>query len=767
MLRTLTTILLGLLGLLGAAEPTWSAAWIAPPEQAGANAWIAYRGTVDLAQVPSQATVRIACDSKYWLWVNGRLVVFEGQLKRGPTPQDTYFDRVDLAPHLTSGRNTLAILVWHFGKAGFSHQPSGMAGLVVEGDGPLASLRSGTTWRARRHPAFGQTQDEPNFRLPESHVRFDARQDLTGWTEPAYDDQSWPAAVALGTPPCAPWNRLVERPIPLWHDGGLTPYPVTTPALPTSGEALTITAKLPANLQVTPWLDVEAPAGLTIDIRTDHFLGGGPPNVRSEYITRAGRQQFESPAWFNGHEVRYTVPAGVRVLGLQYRETRYDADVVGRFASSDPDLDRLWAKSLRTLQVTMRDTYMDCPDRERAQWWGDAVNELGEAFYVFDAQRGPLLARKGMLELAAWQRPDGSLFSPVPAAQRTGPTDKRQGVWDKELPQQMLASISWYGFALYHRYTADDATIATVYPAVRRYLAIWKQGADGLVEHRRGGWDWADWGSHQDVPVLDNAWFALALRGAMEMAPLAGHPEDVAGYQARLTALTAGFDAAFWRGDAYRSPGKKGPTDDRAQAMAVVAGLAKPAYFSAIRAILQREEHASPYLEKYVLEALCLMDAPDEAVVRMKRRYAEMLASPLSTLWEGWGIGAKGFGGGTANHAWSGGPLTILSQYLAGVAPGSPGWASAVIRPRPGSLATCSATVPTPRGSITVTTTRQATGGTLIVTLPEGLPATISPPVPAGVLPRLQGPTAAQGGDGTPDRPWQVTGGTWTITWGS
>lgn len=31
---------------------------------------------------------------------------------------------------------------------------------------------------------------------------------------------------------------------------------------------------------------------------------------------------------------------------------------------------------------------MDCPDRERAQWWGDEVNELGEAFYVLDPRVG-------------------------------------------------------------------------------------------------------------------------------------------------------------------------------------------------------------------------------------------------------------------------------------------------------------------------------------------------------------------------------------------
>ena len=63
----------------------------------------------------------------------------------------------------------------------------------------------------------------------------------------------------------------------------------------------------------------------------------------------------------------------------------------------------------------MRDNYMDCPDRERAQWWGDEVNELGEAFYALDP-RGWQLAVKGIYELMNWQRPDGIIASPVPSA---------------------------------------------------------------------------------------------------------------------------------------------------------------------------------------------------------------------------------------------------------------------------------------------------------------------------------------------------------------
>ncbi|MFP4367340.1 MAG: hypothetical protein ACOCU3_00265 [bacterium] len=46
----------------------------------------------------------------------------------------------------------------------------------------------------------------------------------------------------------------------------------------------------------------------------------------------------------------------------------------------------------------------------------------------------------------------------------------------------------------------------------------------------------------------------------------------------------------------------------------------------------------------------------------------------ITTLWEGWGIGRSGYGGGSANHAWSGGGLTILSQYVAGIYPVEPAY---------------------------------------------------------------------------------------------
>ena len=41
------------------------------------NQWIAFRKDLSLDEVPSSAPARISVDSKYWLWVNGKQVVFE------------------------------------------------------------------------------------------------------------------------------------------------------------------------------------------------------------------------------------------------------------------------------------------------------------------------------------------------------------------------------------------------------------------------------------------------------------------------------------------------------------------------------------------------------------------------------------------------------------------------------------------------------------------------------------------------------------------
>jgi hypothetical protein len=86
----------------------------------------------------------------------------------------------------------------------------------------------------------------------------------------------------------------------------------------------------------------------------------------------------------------------------------------------------------------------------------------------------------------------------------------------------------------------------------------------------------------------------------------------------------------------------------------------------------------------------------------MKERFRSMVESDLTTLWEGWGIGSEGYGGGTYNHAWSGGGLTLLSQYVAGVEPLEPGYAKVRIKPQLGPLNQVEARIETATGLLSV-----------------------------------------------------------------
>lgn len=690
----------------------WKAVWINSEHgQSQKNSWLGYRKVVDLSAVPSVMKARIAVDSKYWLWINDQLVVFEGGLKRGPSPSGTYYDVVDLVPFLKQGKNTIAVLVWHFGQNGFSHLNSGTAGLLFDAQAPGINILSDATWQCFVYDAYQETEAPfPNYRLPESNIRFDARKEKTDWYKSTFNG-ILPQAQPFVSAGQAPFGELVERPIPLWKDYGLSAY--TEVRRSATGD--TIYCKLPYNCHITPYLKVKASAGQSIEMKTDDYKGGNAYNVRAEYITREGIQEYESLGWMNGHEVYYILPKGIEVLDLKYRETGYNAEFTGSFQCNDPFYNELWKRSARTLYVTMRDTYMDCPDRERAQWWGDEVNELGEAFYALSTSSHQL-AVKGIHELMNWQRTDGVIYAPIPA-----------GNWTKELPLQMLASVGWYGFYTQYYYGADSSFVASIYDRLHRYLhEVWKLDAKGQPIQRDGDWSWGDWGENVDQGVLTSAWYYLALKAERAFAKQLGKTNDAEAISRQMERLKETFDSSFWTGTSFRTSSYTGADDDRAQAMAIVSGLASADKYPALVKVLKKEYHASPYMEKYVLEALFQMGEADFALQRMKQLYAPMLSyKGYTTLFEGWDIGEKGFGGGTINHAWSGGPLTLLSQKVCGIEPTSPGFSTFRVAPQLGSLTTASARLSTVSGDIEVAVTKKGKKMTIKVSVPEDTSAEV------------------------------------------
>ena len=530
MVRKLISALLLLSVTLGTYATEWKGKFlILEHSQSRPNTWALWRKNFNVDKVPSSVKARIATDTKYWLYINERLVVFEGGLKRGPEPNATYYDEVEIAPYLQEGDNLIAVLTWHFGLNGFSHVNSGTSGLLFEAEGDGVQVVSDKTWRGAQYGAYGETDaPKPNYRISESNIRFDGRKEEKGWYTRAYT-YGLEEVLPVDVENC-PLGKLVKRPIPLFKDSGLLDFK----SKEMKGDTLVCT--LPYNCQCTPYIKLRSQkAGQLVKIQTDVHMIGGSPTVRCEYITREGEQEYENMGWFNGHQIWYILPEGVEVLDVKYRESGYGCDMVEPFHCDDPFFNELWIRAQRTLYITMRDNYMDCPDRERGQWWGDAVNELGETYYALTPD-GNKLGMKALNELFCWQRDDGVLYSPVPA-----------GNWNKELPSQILATTGWYGIYMQCYYANDFSVARRHYDRLHRYLhEVWKTDADGLAILRHGDWFWGDWGENIDQLLLQNAWYYLALKGELELARLFGKSDDVQTIQTMMKRMEDNFDHRFW-----------------------------------------------------------------------------------------------------------------------------------------------------------------------------------------------------------------------------
>ncbi len=467
---------------------------------------------------------------------------------------------------------------------------------------------------------------------------------------------------------------IVHRPL---KDYGLRDYVNITKTLPHSeNQEWRLVCKLPYNAQFQPWIEVEAPSGKTILFDSTNPLVAANQDTQ-QYTTKPGVQSSEAPKWISGEGAQYTIPPGVTVRAVKYRETGYDTSFAGTFLCNDNDYNVLWQKATRTAYLCMRDHYMDCPDRERAEWLGDAVLEMEEGFYAFDTN-AHTMAKNLLLSKQI-----------------------------NDLPGQNLIAHGEFGEWTYYLYTGDLATISTIYPSTKEYLDRYKIGPDGLPIHRSEGWDWYDWGvGTTDKEVIQVAEYYTAINALKKMAKVTGHEADIPSIDEKMNSIKANFDKAFWKGDGYRSGNE---LDERANTMAVISGLADPSRWDTIGKILESQVNCGPYFERWVLEALCRTNKPDQALLRMYKRYKCQIQSGISTLWEyiersfgdtpPWSTDSDEYL--SLNHAWNA-PNLILSKFIAGVAPETPGWGTYHVLPQEAFLTSVKVKVPTVKGLVQV-----------------------------------------------------------------
>ena len=406
--------------------------------------------------------------------------------------------------------------------------------------------------------------------------------------------------------------------------------------------------KLPYAMQFSPYLKVRAKGGEQIDIRSDrYYVKGGPgdPGVyrghRYEYTCKEGEQEYSGYNYIFGEKIFFNIPESVEILELGYRESGYDCTIENVPKTDDALLNKLLEKCARTLKVCMRENFMDCPDRERGQWIGDVSVQAPQVFICLSESAKALL-RKAIVDFITLRKGD-VLVGNVPGDNYS------------ELPAQSLNAISELGMlANYYANTKEKEILEWAFEPAVAYLKLWKMGEDGFIVTREGNWNWFDHNYNIDDKVLENCWYYSALKYALFMGQELNDGRYTEFLTERKASIEKAFEKAFWTGKGYSS-GKV--MDDRANAMAVLSGLAKEEHYAQLREVLVTVFNATTYMEGYVLEALCRMGYKEDAYLRMISRYYPLIVNENTTLWEDFYLL------GTKNHAWSGAPLTIVSRY--------------------------------------------------------------------------------------------------------
>ncbi len=329
-------------------------------------------------------------------------------------------------------------------------------------------------------------------------------------------------------------------------------------------------------------------------------------------------------------------------------------------------------------------------DRERTPYEGDAyINQLGH-FAVeasFDMSRRTI---DHLMEHPTW------------------PTE-----WRQHAIKLVWAHLEWSG---------DVATAARWYDILANDRLMLKYARrDGLMEtggEYRAGCVIPGCGDIVDWPVGERDGFefrpvnavvnAFHHRNLLEMADVAralGKTEDAAAFTKRAAAVREAFNAVFLDASAglYRDGEGSNHHSLHANAAALAFGLPEPESIPRLVEFLDGKGLAcSVYFAQYLLEAFCVAGRSDLAVKWMastgERSWKNMIDFGATITMEAWNVKAKP--NLDINHAWGTAPLNVISRFIVGATPLSPGFGKARVAPQPGTLHRIRAKVPTAHGPI-------------------------------------------------------------------
>ena len=529
-----------------------------------------------------KTVLKIAADSDYTVYVNGRLSAF-GQYQS--YPEHRVFDEVDISGFTNPGKNLLAVTVWYFGAPFFTYVP-GNAGLIyeIESDGNTVAYSDENTYgrKARDyisgmcHPISGQ-------------LGFSYHCDLKGqtdWYTPDGERDGFePSVIADGLS-----YDLSPRPVKklflkdrinskIVMQGTFT-YPEIRVNTQTDMQNAALSFRFPAQLgdeglsfphafkansdeqiffivdlssETSGFLDfdITVPEDADMEVGYGEHLADGRcrTSIRdftADFKLKAGKNRFLNT--FRRFGCRYlqffihASSAEVEYAGL--RPTEYPV------TAKKPQLSNLLRNTIyevceNTLIQCMHEHYEDCPWREQSLYTMDSRNQMLCGYYAFKEYEFP---RACLKLISQSMRKDGILSLCCPAG--------------SDFPIPSFSLMYFIQMREYIDYSKDRSLAKEVYPLLQKLMKTFtdKIGDNGLCDNFKNSdvgaiWNFYEWSysmsggdgnvkTSYEAPL--NADLSLALQNMAAICAYLGYDKDGAEYAETAMKLNKAIAKQFY-----------------------------------------------------------------------------------------------------------------------------------------------------------------------------------------------------------------------------
>jgi alpha-L-rhamnosidase len=400
--------------------------------------------------------------------------------------KSVYYVIHDVTDRLMPGVNVLGLWLgngwfsepdtWTYGDsvhalAQYGDSPRALAQLVIEHeDGQRQTIASDATWKAT-----GSCITQNDFWFGEV---YDARLEMSGWSEASFDDSLWPAALVKESP-SGVMRCQTMPPIRVIHR--LRPVSFTEPRpgvyVFDFGQVFGGWASL----------SVRGPAGVRVSIKYSERIhtesglvdkhGHEPPRATDFYVMRGDPEGEVYEPRFTYHPVRYVqiegAPGALTADSVAGCVVHTDEDLSGGFECSNELVNRIHRNVRWTLTNGLFGIPLDCLYREH--WaWTDPATITGS---LYPRKHMPSFWTKWLRDIADSQDADGRVPDVCPAYFGV--------VWDAAWGGNYPLLV-WYLYQCYD----DSRILEEHYGGVKRVVDYMDRTAvDGIIVEGR-------WGDH-------------------------------------------------------------------------------------------------------------------------------------------------------------------------------------------------------------------------------------------------------------------------------